>query len=73
MYALPLLGPAVFLSILSALKLADLVTTRAALKISGTERIKVASDTDKLEVFTGSDTMRGLDNLERERLLRIGI
>ena len=34
------------------------------------ERIKVASDTDKLEVFTGSDTMRGLDNLERERLLR---
>lgn len=39
MYALPLLDPTVFLSILSALKLADLVTTRAALKISGTERI----------------------------------
>ena len=41
MYPLPLLDPMVFLSILSALKLADLVTTSAALKISGTERNKV--------------------------------
>lgn len=41
MYALPLLDPTVFLAILSALKLADLVTTRAVLKLDGSERNKV--------------------------------
>ena len=59
MTTMPLIDPMAFLAILSALKLADLVTTRAALKISGTERNKVMAKLFKVLGIDGALFLTG--------------